>query len=85
MMTKAFTQAAPVSVRDIAQACGLHYTTVSYALRGDRRHASEATIARVMAVAEQLGYDALANDNARRLSLQRRGVRPRRMVIGILT
>ncbi|HEY1107126.1 MAG TPA: LacI family DNA-binding transcriptional regulator [Opitutaceae bacterium] len=49
-----------VTLRDIASATGLHFTTVGLALRGDRR-INRATAERVQAVAAHLGYrrDAL--------------------------
>ncbi len=46
---------ARVTLRDLARATGLHFTTVGLALRGDRRVAAE-TAAQVRAAAERLGY-----------------------------
>ena len=75
----------PVTVRDLAGACGLHFTTVSYALHGDRRRVSAATVERVQALAREMGYEPGANEAARRLSLQRGGIRPLRRIVGIVT
>ena len=45
----------PVSMKDVAKACGLSVVTVSRALKGDRNHSAE-TRERVLKMAEQLGY-----------------------------
>lgn len=57
-----------VTMRDIAKKLNISHTTVSRALRGDRR-ISEATRARVQAVAEEMGYRV--NVAARALSSKR--------------
>lgn len=57
-----------VTMRDIAKKLNISHTTVSRALRGDRR-ISEATRARVQAAAEQMGYRIYAP--ARALSSKR--------------
>jgi LacI family transcriptional regulator len=44
-----------VSMRDIAEACGVSVVTVSRALKGDRNH-SAATREKVLSMAEKLGY-----------------------------
>lgn len=44
-----------VTLRDIAQATGVHFTTVGLALRGDPRLSAE-TIAKVQAAARAMGY-----------------------------
>ena len=63
-----------VTQREIARRCGIHQTTVSMVLRGDARVAAD-TAERVLAVAEELGYDAGAQDIARRLVMRRHGGR----------
>lgn len=62
----------PVTMRDIAERCGVTTATVSLALRHDRR-LSAATTARVQAVAEELGYDISHNHAARRMVMRRYG------------
>lgn len=47
----------PVTLKIVAQACGVDLSTVSRALRGDPRVASD-TVLRVRAAAERLGYRA---------------------------
>jgi LacI family transcriptional regulator len=54
-------------MRDIGDICGVNQSTVSRALRNDCRLGKE-TIDRVRAVAEQLGYDPMRNQVARRLA-----------------
>jgi DNA-binding LacI/PurR family transcriptional regulator len=46
-----------ITVRDIAEACGVHYTTVARSLKNDPR-ISAATREKVTAVAKRLGYMA---------------------------
>jgi len=46
---------ARVTLRDLARATGLHFTTIGLALRGDPR-VSAGTVARVRTVATALGY-----------------------------
>ena len=57
--------------RAIAERCGLKQSAVSFALRGDERHVSPETIARVRAVAAELGYTA--NHAAQRMIAGRFG------------
>lgn len=59
-----------VTLRDIAEFCGVSRITVSYALRGDRKNVSQATIERVTAAAQVLGYDPAMAHAARRLRYQ---------------
>lgn len=47
--------AAPTTIRDVAVQAGVHFTTVSLALRNDPR-ITAATAAKVRAAAEKLGY-----------------------------
>ncbi|HEY3418906.1 MAG TPA: LacI family DNA-binding transcriptional regulator, partial [Armatimonadota bacterium] len=56
-----------VTLKDVARACGLSDTAVSWALRGDSDKVSAQTIARVRAMADDLGYSATRNHTARRL------------------
>lgn len=63
----------PVTQREIAALCGLRQSAVSYALRGDTTHVPPETIARVQAVARELGYQPEATQWARRMVGQRHG------------
>lgn len=47
----------PATLRDIAQECGVDVSTVSRALRGDKR-IREDTVSRIRGVARELGYRA---------------------------
>lgn len=46
-----------VTLRDVGEAAGVHFTTAGLALRGDPRLDPE-TAARIIAVAQRLGYRA---------------------------
>ncbi|MHB9024911.1 MAG: LacI family DNA-binding transcriptional regulator [Armatimonadota bacterium] len=70
-----FRPGKPVTLKDIADRCGLHITTVSLALRGLTRRVNAETMARVQAVAAELGYNAHATHYARRMRAERSGVR----------
>jgi LacI family transcriptional regulator len=59
-------------MRDIAVQCGVNQSTVSRALRNDRRLGKE-TIERIVAAAEKMGYDPMRNMAARRLASMRYG------------
>lgn len=61
-----------VGLQDVADATGVHKTTVHRALRGDRR-VEAATAQRIRAAAERLGYDPNVNKDARTLSLRKNG------------
>ncbi len=63
-----------VTTTDIARATGMHQTTVSLALRSDRRLRPE-TIARIKAAAEKLGY--VPDPMLTALASYRRARRPR--------
>jgi len=63
-----------VTTSDIARVVGLHQTTVSLALRGDRRLRPE-TIARIKSAAEKLGY--VPDPMLTALASYRRSRRPR--------
>jgi LacI family transcriptional regulator len=56
-----------VTLQDIADHCGVTKASASMALRGNKR-ISEATTARIVAAALELGYSPELNDAARRLS-----------------
>ena len=56
-----------VTLKDIAERCGVAIVTVSCALRRDRRNVSQQTMERVIAVAEEMGYDPSIHYAARRL------------------
>ena len=72
-----------VTQRDIALACGVHQTTVSMVMRGDVRVGGE-TAERVRAAARALGYDAAAQEPARRMVMRRYGTRLANQTIGLL-
>ena len=61
----------PVTVKDIAQRCGVHFMTVSRALRGDPR-VKPATTEAIKAMATEMGYDPANGHAARRLVMQGR-------------
>jgi LacI family transcriptional regulator len=65
----------PITQRDIAARCGLHQTAVSLALRRDPS-ISQATIARVLEVARELGYNPDDHHAARKMVLRRFGKTP---------
>jgi LacI family transcriptional regulator len=73
-----------VTLRDIAEKCGLSRSTVGHALRGNPVGLSEATVARVGAIARRMGYRPGHNETARRLALRRTGERPQTHVIGVI-
>jgi len=60
-----------VTLRDLAQHCGVSIATVRWSLAGDERHVSAATMARVRAVAQELEYNPMYTHGARRLVLRR--------------
>lgn len=59
-------------MQDIADRCGVTRATVSLALRGDPR-ISEKTADKVRNIADELGYDPMAHQAARRMGLRRHG------------
>ncbi len=61
-----------VTLKDIAEHCGVTVATVSRALRTPERH-NKATAARILQAATELGYDPLHHQGARRLALSRFG------------
>lgn len=61
-----------VTLKDIAEQCGVTVATVSRALQNPARHSKETT-ARVVQAAAELGYDPLYHQGARRLALSRFG------------
>ncbi len=70
-----------ITLRDVAAATGLHFTTVGLALRGDRRIHAE-TVEIVRQAAERLGYRRDAMLSA--LAVYRHGGEPYRGTIGWL-
>lgn len=72
----------PPTMRDIAQACGVNQSTVSRALHRDKR-LGQATIDRITAIAEELGYDPMRNQAARRLASMRHGHQMLNNTIGL--
>ena len=61
-----------VTLKDIAEHCGVTVATVSRALRDPERHSKDTT-ERIMQAAAELGYDPLHHQGARRLALSRFG------------
>jgi LacI family transcriptional regulator len=74
----------PVTLKDIADRCGVTKMTVSRALRGDTANTSEATIELVQRVARDMGYDPSHHAAARRLALSKTGQQVLNRVIGLL-
>jgi DNA-binding LacI/PurR family transcriptional regulator len=72
MSEQTTTRVAPVTLRDIAERCQVSKSTVAQALRGQSRLAA-ATVARVLAVAKEMGYDPTFHEGARRLALRKHG------------
>lgn len=62
-----------VTLQDIADYCGVTRAAVSFALRGNSRHASAATAERIREAAEKLGYNPARYHAARRLVNMRDG------------
>ncbi|HOF87976.1 MAG TPA: LacI family DNA-binding transcriptional regulator [Armatimonadota bacterium] len=61
-----------VTLKDVADRCGVNIMTVSRALRFEKNpHVSQATAERVRAAAAELGYDPSRTLSARRLVAQR--------------
>ena len=71
-MPKPPTFAKPVTMRDIAERCGVGTSTVSRAIRHDPR-ILPATRDRILAAAHALGYDPAVHMAARRLLLSKHG------------
>ncbi|HEY3377436.1 MAG TPA: LacI family DNA-binding transcriptional regulator [Armatimonadota bacterium] len=61
-----------VTLKDIAEQCGLGIATVSMALR-DHQRFPQVTTQRILAAAAELGYDPSRQTNARRLVMSRFG------------
>lgn len=74
--------ARPVTMRDIAHACGVSTVTVSHALRGTQGEVSAQVRTQILSAAKHLGYDATANHAARQLVAQRQGVRTINHLVG---
>jgi len=72
-----------VTLQDIADRCGLTKTTISHALRENRKQVSAQTIGLVRAVAEEMGYDPACHFSARHLALQRFGQRPASQTVAL--
>lgn len=64
---KSNTGRSAVRLQDIADHCGLALSTVSLALRGDRR-VIPSTVEIVRKAAQEMGYDPYRNSSARRLA-----------------
>lgn len=61
-----------ITLKDVADECGVNVGTVSRALRNDGRLCKE-TVERIKATARELGYDASRHHAARRLAMSRYG------------
>jgi LacI family transcriptional regulator len=72
-----------VTLKDVAARCGVHFVTVSRALRGDTRNVSQEEIARISAIAAEMGYDPSRQQAARRLALSKRDETLLNHVIGV--
>jgi DNA-binding LacI/PurR family transcriptional regulator len=73
----------PVTLRDVAKACGLSVYPVSRALAGCPGTVPE-TVEKIKRVAAELGYRKEQNHLARRLALSKSGKKPACKVVGIL-
>jgi LacI family transcriptional regulator len=62
------------TMRDIADRCGVSRATVSRALSNNTEQQSEETIARIRAVAQEMGYDPVRGLGATRLAFRQYGV-----------
>lgn len=71
-----------VTLQDIADYCGISKCSVSLALRG-KPPISEATRTMILKAVDILGYQAGANESARRLSLLKQGKRPISNIIAL--
>lgn len=60
-------QTRMVTLRDIARYCGVSLSAASCAMRGESRHVSPDTVARIRAAGRELGYDRARSHAARRL------------------
>jgi LacI family transcriptional regulator len=72
-----------VTLQDIADRCGISKIAVSYALRHDRRNVSQATMERVIAMAQEMGYNPALNHAARRLNSNRTGQRVLNYIVAL--
>jgi LacI family transcriptional regulator len=72
-----------VTLKDIAQRCGVSKITVSRAMRDDAQNVSERTRKRILAVAAELGYDPSQQHAARRLALTKHGQKLINQVIAL--
>lgn len=73
----------PVTLRDIAEACGVSVMSVSRAMRGDRAHLSTELMGKICATAEAMGYDPSMHASARRLANRRTGQHVLNHVVGM--
>lgn len=71
-----------VTLKDVADRCGVNVSTVSRALRVPGRHSAELT-SRVIAAARELGYDPEANNGARQLIGRRFGREIRHQTVAV--
>jgi LacI family transcriptional regulator len=72
-----------VTLQDVALKCGVNKSTVSRALRRSPS-LNPATVERIIAIADEMGYNAEFHDMARRLALRKQGKRALNHVIGLL-
>jgi LacI family transcriptional regulator len=73
----------PVTLKDIALRCGVGIPTVSRALRNPNRFSQDLT-KRIRETAEELGYDPLRHEGARRLVLSRFGKQTVNHVVALI-
>jgi LacI family transcriptional regulator len=71
-----------VTIKDIARHCGVHFVTVSRALRSVPR-VSPATVQAIVRAAEELGYDAATGHAGRHLVARGHHTQVRNNVIGL--
>ncbi|HEX2951898.1 MAG TPA: LacI family DNA-binding transcriptional regulator [Armatimonadota bacterium] len=71
-----------VSMKDIADRCGVSVMTVSRAL-GNKGRISPETAGHIRAVAVEMGYDASTQQVARRLTQRRTGIRVPNDLVGL--
>ena len=83
MATRTQRQQRTVTLKDVADRCGLSIYPVSRALNG-LPGMSAATAARVRAMAARMGYDPQCHHAARRLALRRHGRTSPNHVVGLL-
>ncbi|HEY3377188.1 MAG TPA: LacI family DNA-binding transcriptional regulator [Armatimonadota bacterium] len=72
-----------VTLQAIAERCGVHFSTVSLAMRNDPRLRQD-TITKIQTTAAEMGYDASYSDSARRMALRKHGKDIPNYTIGVV-